>query len=104
MALKLTTGSTISTATANVAITLSSVSLHAPSWLFQADVSNSENIFIGDSNVAVGTGFALGPGEAMEISGENRRGGVDEIYLEDLFIISATSGMALRIGRFARRT
>ena len=104
MAVKLTTTAAITVAAAGTAVTVSAINRAVSSVIIQAEDGNTGNIFVGDSTVDSSNGIILTPGEATEISGDDRRSGLDELILSDVFVDAATNGDAVRVAFFARRS
>ena len=106
MAVKLTTGLVISVTVAGTAVPLNTatpIPRAASSVLIQADFSNTGSVYIGDSTVTTSTGFELPAGGSIEIGGDHRRLGQDEIILNDLFVNADTSNDKVRVGFFVKR-
>lgn len=106
MAVKMMTGSVIPVPVAGTAVPLDAATptaRAASSVLIQAEFGNTGTIYIGDSTVTTTTGFALCPGDSMEISGDNRTFGQDEVIVNDLFVNADSAGDKVRVGFFVKR-
>ena len=107
MALILRTGNTVSIAIAGVAVQLNSSTPNArtaASVLVQSDLDNANRIYIGDSSVAISNGFILTPGDSIEITGDQRKNGQDEVIINDIYIVGTGVGDKVRVGYFIKRS
>lgn len=81
---------------------ISATPLAVASVLIQADYTNVGNIVVGDSNVTPSSGIEIAPGGSYTLGDDVRPGQSDEIYLNELYINSATSGNKARVQYFKK--
>jgi len=104
MAIQLSTEDPIIIAASNVAQPIAAVSRPVTSVIVQADSGNSANVYVGDSTVTTSNGLEIPPGATVDATGDNvGRGGDDEMMSGDIFVISGTAGMKVRIAIFKRK-
>jgi len=74
------------------------------SLTLQSEDDNTGDIYIGDSSVTVGTGLILVPGATAEITADGiGKGGADEFFIDEVYLISSTSANVVRAAAFRRR-
>lgn len=91
------------TLTANVAQPLSLDHLAVASATVQAEDGNIGNIFIGASGVTTSTGVILAEQDPAVIEAGNRGHGSEEFYLDEVYVVSGTTGNKCRVAAFVRR-
>lgn len=85
----------VTIATAGTPQPLTSNNIAAFSIAVQADPTNTNNVYVGDSTINSSNGHVLEPGAAIAISGE--KNGIDEVFLNDVFVDTDTNGNKVRI-------
>jgi hypothetical protein len=106
MAVRLITGSTVTVTAAGTAVIVDTTvppQKAVSSVLIQADFANTGRVYVGDENVTAENGYFLEPGNSIEISGDNRTLGQDEVILTDLYIDADNAGSKVRVGFFVKR-
>lgn len=63
----------------------------------QAESTNTGNIYVGDETVTTTTGVPVAPGDTCEIDVPVGGRNFDEISLNDIYIVSSTSGNKARV-------
>jgi hypothetical protein len=101
MAQKLFTHAKVTVAAS--AVQVDSTATPITSIMFQADLSNTGNIYIGDSNVGADD-LELIPGDVQWITSDNRaRGGSEEFLLSDFYIHGGTTGDTVKVSYIKQR-
>jgi len=102
---KLFQGGVVTVAASGTAVQLSSSSIFAHSVVFQGDPSNTDLVYIGDSDVDATSGLALGAEDIYSLGGQNRARGGDSNYdLSDIWVDAAVGGEKLRYFYVKART
>jgi len=68
-----------------------------------ANAANTGNIYVGDDAVTTTTGVPVAPGDTCEIDVEIGGKTSDEISVDDIYIISGTSGNSARVIAMVRK-
>lgn len=58
-------------------------------WVFKAASSNTSQVYVGGSSVAVGTGFIMDPGDDFEIDNTIQPGAVYEVTPGDIYVVGS---------------
>lgn len=89
---------------ANVNLTLagtaqqvSTTPIYCASVIIQAHEDNTNDIFVGDSNVAVGRGFRLDAGESITFGNTDVRGTTQEVDLSQIYFDGDTTNEDIRV-------
>lgn len=103
MAIQLKTLTPI-TFTSGVRVPASTDHIAVTSLTIQADDDNTGNIYVGDVTVTAATGLELIGGNTCEITGDQvGRGGAEEFFLDEVFLISSTTGAQAELACFRRK-
>lgn len=90
--------SPVSVASAGTRVRLTTSKLGASGIIFQANASNTGNIYIGDVTVTSSNGMALAPGDTLTISSQSLDGIMDsELLLNDFWLDADTAGNSVRV-------
>lgn len=68
-----------------------------------ANSANTGNIYVGDDAVTSTTGVPVAPGDTCEIDMEIGGKNFDEISLDDIYIVSSTTGNSARVIAVVRK-
>lgn len=68
-----------------------------------AEVTNTGNVYVGDSSVSSATGIPIAPGDTAEIDLDMGSKAGEEISLDDVFVVSSTSGNKVRLTALVRK-
>lgn len=91
------------TLVANTPQPLSTDQIAVTSVTVQAEDGNVGNIYLGDSSVTTSTGIILAEQDPAVIEVGNRGHSAEEFYLNEVYVVSGTSGNKCRISAFKRR-
>lgn len=103
MAQKLFTSTIVTVVTAGTRVALSSVPTPVTSILIEADIGNTDNIYVGDDSVDSTNGIRLVPGESVSVGSDQIPRQDDELFLSDVFLDADTNGDKARIQFIKRR-
>jgi hypothetical protein len=103
MAVKIYTLPSVTTAVDNTAQSLSVATIITATLAIQAEITNTESVFIGGPAVSVTDGIELEPGDVMEIEGPSTRGIAEEFDVSEVYILTTTAGQKVRLTAFARK-
>lgn len=91
------------TLVANVPQKLSSDHIAVTSLTVQAEDGNIGNIYIGDENVTTTSGIILAEQDPAVVRVGNRGHGAEEFYIDEVWVVTSTSGNKCRVAAFRRR-
>lgn len=99
MALNFVSPAAITVTTAGTAVPLSSASGETEVHILyvHALASNTNGVWIGDSNVAANRGIELAPGDTYEFRGLNNNGFSDGLILQDIYVDADTNANKVAI-------
>jgi hypothetical protein len=103
VAVQLVTLPLVTIAAGGTAERLSSSGIAVTAVTIQASLDNTGSIYVGDSTVDADTGIVVAPGDACTVEAPVGRHGPEEIVLNEIYVVSSTTGDSCRVAAFRRR-
>ena len=95
----------VTVTTAGTAVPLSTTRIYTTAFAVRAKLTNTGDIFIGDSTVTSATGMFLQPGESNEKTAQNvSRGVIQTFELSKIFLNASSSGDGAIVEYLAEET
>lgn len=93
----------VTVTTAGTAVPLSATELYSSHILIQASTGNTNNIYVGGSDVDSTNGIALTPGSSISLGDLQRKDMNEAIDLRQVYVDADTNGNTVRVGYVSNR-